>query len=231
MEIYIADVRVLADAQIFEEKCGLLLTERREQIQRLRKPEDKLRSAGAGLLLEYGLRQRGYTLCEDAEDKIPLHVAESRYGKPYFADAQELYFNLSHSGDYVAAIFAECEAGIDIERVRAAKTAVARRFFTEEEYRYMDNIRLEDKAGDEPDMAFAFLWTRKESYIKAVGEGMHLPLTDFCVLSDEVTAEVAYHLRTWMQPEGYALSVCTRSESEAELTGAELTYVDLAESI
>lgn len=220
-----ADIRALATKQVLLEKCELLSRERREQIQKFRKSGDKLRSAGAGLLLEHGLRQRGYTLREDVPDKVTVHMAKEQYGKPYLVDAAGLCFNLSHSGDYVAAVFAECEAGIDIERVRTANLAVVRRFFTKQEYAHLDAIRSEDGAGDRLDLAFARLWTRKESYIKAVGEGMHLPLTDFCVLSDEVTADGVYRLRTWMLPEGYALSVCAKSGIEAELTQIDLMKI------
>lgn len=225
MEIYISDVRALTNEQVLLEKCGLLSEERRGQIQNLRKIEDRKRSVGAGLLLEYGLQRQGYTLRENVKDKTQLHMAKGPYGKPYIADAEKVYFNLSHSGDYVAAVFADCEAGIDIECVRKAKLAVARRFFTKEEYTYLDAIHCKVGEGDRLDAAFAGLWTRKESYIKAVGEGMHLPLTDFCVLSDVLGEREMYHFRTWMLPEGCAISVCAKRAIEAEITRVDLMKI------
>lgn len=225
MKIYMADIRALANRQALLEKCELISKERREQIQKLRKSEDKQRSIGAGLLLEYGLRQYGYTLCETAPDMTRVHLASGQYGKPYLMDAEGLYFNLSHSGDYVAAVFAECEAGIDVEQIRTANLAVARRFFTEEEYGYLEKIHLEAGEGDRLNLAFSELWTRKECYIKAVGEGMHLPLTDFCVLSDEVGEKERYCLKTWVLPENCALSVCAKGAIEAELTRVDLMKI------
>lgn len=77
-----------------------------------------------------------------------------------------VHFNLSHAGDYAAAVFDEGEVGIDVEQVRRVNVNVMRRQFTAEENAYLLS---------EPD-AFLRLWTRKESYCKAVGEGLHLPL-------------------------------------------------------
>ncbi len=227
MEIYIANIRTLTDEQVVSEKCGLLSNERKTRIQRLQNSEDRKRSAGAGFLLEYGLRRRGYTLHENVPGKSMVHIEKGGYGKPYLADAKGVHFNLSHSGDYVAAVFASCEAGIDVERIRTARLAVAHRFFTKEEYECLDEIRLEYGEGDRLDEAFAGLWTRKESYIKAVGEGMHLPLTDFCALSDEVISKNGtYRFQTWVLAEEYALSVCAKGSIQAEPV-----YVDLMKII
>lgn len=224
MEIYIADVRMLGKQQKFLENCELFSEERRGQIKRLRNFDDKLRSMGAELLLEYALQKRGYTLEADIWNKKQVHVVRGDYGKPYFADLKELYFNLSHSGIYAAAVFAEGEVGIDIERIRSVRPALVHRFFTEKEAGCLEKIRLE--RNEEFDLSFTRLWTRKESYIKAVGEGLRLSLATFEVLSDIVEGNTAYHLRTWELPGGYILSVCAK-----EAITAEIVPVDLQEII
>lgn len=225
MKIYVADVRAIAGEEVFLEKCKLLPEERRKQIWKLQNFQDKLRGVGAGLLLEYGLRQHGLTLCDNVEDKTRVSIVKGPYGKPYLADTEGVYFNLSHSGDYVAAVFATCEAGIDIERSRTANFAVARRFFTKEEYAYLEKVCLEGGKEGRLDLEFARLWTRKESYIKAVGEGMHLPLADFCVLSDTVGEDMTYRLKTWMLPDGFVLSVCAKEQIEAEFAQIDLMKI------
>lgn len=222
MEIYVADLCAFADEQLLETMEGFLPSERRERIKGYRNQAAKRRGIGAGLLLEYGLRQRGYTLCPDVKEKKLVHIACGAYGKPYIADAPRLHFNLSHTGDYTAAVFDTESVGIDIEYCRKANLALARRFFTEEEYAYLQSERAAYGAGEKLNWEFMWLWTRKESYIKAVGEGMHLPLVDFCVLSDMVAGDACYYIRSWRLPEEGALSVCAR-----RVIAAELVQVDL----
>lgn len=222
MEIYVADLCVFADEQLLGAMEGILPRERRERIKGYRNQAAKRRGIGAGLLLEYGLRQRGYTLCPDVKGKKLVHTACGAYGKPYFADAPRLHFNLSHTGDYAAAVFDTEAAGIDIEYCRKANLAVARRFFTVEEYAYLQSACAVHGAGEKLDWEFMRLWTRKESYIKAVGEGMHLPLVDFCVLSDMVAGDACYHLKSWRLPEEGALSVCAKHVIDAELVRVDL---------
>lgn len=238
--IYVADIRPLAEEEIFREQMGLLPMERQERIRRYRDRGDQQRGLGAGLLLEYGLRARGCSLLEDVPGKKRVRLERGAYGKPYILDEAQLCFNLSHAGDYVAAVFAPWEVGIDIEQIRAARFAVARRFFTAEEYAYLERYREapeqnmdcsligQDRGMGQhltaSDGVFTAMWTRKESYIKAVGEGMHLPLADFSVLEDRILGAEEYYLCTWEEPQGYMLSVCARMPVEAEVI-----YVPLAE--
>lgn len=225
--VYIADVRTLADAQRFESLLAAVPKQRREQIMQYRNHVDRIRGLGAGLLLEYGLRVRGYTLLEQQADCCQVALATGRYGKPYIKDVEDICFNLSHAGDYVAAVFSEQAAGIDIEQIRVVRPAFIKRFFTEDECAYLERVKAQDETDlEQIDLAFTKMWTRKESYIKAVGEGMHLPLTDFCVLSDRIEREETYYWHTWEKPEGYALSVCAMAPVEVEVT-----EVDLVKSI
>lgn len=127
-----------------------------------------------------------------------------------FPAGRGCHFNLSHAGDYAAAVFDEGEVGIDVEQVRRVNVNVMRRQFTAEENAYLLS---------EPD-AFLRLWTRKESYCKAVGEGLHLPLSSFDVLEDQVAGRTApaaeaavrkadagqFYLYTEVPVKGYVLS-------------------------
>jgi 4'-phosphopantetheinyl transferase len=104
------------------------------------------------------------------------------YGKPSLADefaAQDIRFNMSHSG--VIALYAiACgrEVGVDVERLRPdfPSREVAERFFSPREVAMLFSL----SSNTQPE-AFFNCWTRKEAYIKARGEGLSLPLSDFDV--------------------------------------------------
>jgi 4'-phosphopantetheinyl transferase len=101
-------------------------------------------------------------------------------GKPRLALPEvALEFNVSRSGTFAAYAFAAgCPLGVDIEEVRpmSAQEQVVRRFFSPAE-------RQEWLALDasQRDAAFFRCWTRKEAYVKALGDGLAMPLDSFSV--------------------------------------------------
>lgn len=100
--------------------------------------------------------------------------------KPQLAfPVSPLAFNLAHSGTLAAYAFAvDCALGIDIEKVHPLKDqeGIVRRFFSPEEYR--EWLLLD---ASERNLGFFRCWTRKEAYIKALGDGLAVPLDSFRV--------------------------------------------------
>ena len=103
-------------------------------------------------------------------------------GKPALAPGcggGSLAFNLSHSHDLALYAFAQRRAvGVDVERVRPMPDAVriARRFFSPREVAAVQAAPAERR-----ETVFFEIWTRKEAYIKALGEGLSRPLAGFSV--------------------------------------------------
>ena len=105
-----------------------------------------------------------------------------------------LDFNLSHSGTfgllgvYISHDDGPIQLGVDTERISTRRDlhAIARRVFSARE---REALR---RAGGEREQVTCFhaIWTQKEAYIKAVGEGMHLPLESFDVSPDLRRAKV-----------------------------------------
>lgn len=115
----------------------------------------------------------------------PVHPADWRfavtaYGRPFIAnepfDAASLTFNLSHSErTVVLALSCGCELGVDVEDLRpSVPLAVADRYFAAGEVRQLRAVPIEARP-----QRFLDFWTLKESYIKARGQGLSLPLNGF----------------------------------------------------
>lgn len=116
---------------------------------------------------------------------LPVEPADWRFaaernGRPRIVgpvDATGINFNLSHTDGLLAvAVAAEPEVGIDVERSDRLEIGVdlARRYFSLSEV-----AGLAILSPDEQRRRFFDLWTLKESYIKARGLGLALPLDQF----------------------------------------------------
>ncbi len=113
-------------------------------------------------------------------DAPPSHIGfrYNRYGKPSLAESA-IYFNLSHSGGRALYAFTRrAEIGVDIERIRTdvEYAQIAEKFFSPRE-----NAALRTLYAHQQPLAFFNCWTRKEAFIKAIGEGVSFPLDQFDV--------------------------------------------------
>jgi 4'-phosphopantetheinyl transferase len=119
------------------------------------------------------------------ELSIPADRIRFEYGpngKPSLAKdhaGSGVQFNVSHSGGMGLFVLARGRAvGADLERIRPLRhgRAVAERFFADDECKALDGLQ-----GEAWDRAFFRCWTRKEAFIKAVGDGLSYPLRAFSV--------------------------------------------------
>jgi 4'-phosphopantetheinyl transferase len=100
-------------------------------------------------------------------------------GKPALRDSYRLRFNASHSGQMALYAFTlGCELGVDMEELRelAGAESIAARFFSTAEVSELLSLKPGDRA-----LAFFRCWTRKEAYVKAIGDGLAIPLNRFRV--------------------------------------------------
>ena len=118
----------------------------------------------------------GHTL---GRDPARLNFAAGPHGKPFLAEEKDdgPWFNLTHSGDLaLLAISAVGEVGVDVE-IHDPRRA------TEElmEHYFAPGERTTIKAMDASRRMRGFFdcWTRKEAFIKAVGDGLSFPLDEF----------------------------------------------------
>jgi 4'-phosphopantetheinyl transferase len=119
---------------------------------------------------------------------IPAEIVQlgrSKKGKPYSMDDPQLFFNMSNSGSLVAIAFSrDGEVGLDLEQLRPLSDLddLITKNFTPSEIKFINS-----KPDDNIRRFFRF-WTIKESYLKALGEGMRLPPDnlEFSIENDRV---------------------------------------------
>ncbi|MEY8353738.1 4'-phosphopantetheinyl transferase superfamily protein [Lachnospiraceae bacterium 54-53] len=156
--------------------------------------------------------------------ETPPVVLKGEHGKPFFKDHPRIHFNISHTDGMVACAIGDRQLGIDVERVRPYPESVPRRVFSEAERR-----RLEEMPEAERSRYFFRIWTLKESYVKAAGCGLTVPLTEisfdyksdgtaFCPVPD-----VFFHQK--MLEGEYVLSLCTYGEAEVNFAEPSLSSV------
>jgi len=153
-----------------------------------------------------------------------LRFAYSEYGRPMLvteSSDRHLDFNVSHSGGLAMLGFARGrKVGLDIEKIRRdfGTSEIAERFFSEAE-----RSALLDLPQDQRHEAFFRCWTRKEAFIKALGEGLSHPLDQFDVsLAPDIQAQLlatrpdAREVQRWTMwniqaPLGYAAALVAES--------------------
>ena len=147
------------------------------------------------------------------------------HGKPYLSyipGNKKLYFNFSHSLEYLAlAVSTSSPVGIDIENIHR-KTDIdklSKRFFHPLEVQYLDRLKNTEKKE-----AFFRLWTIKESFLKGLGDGLTTSPSSFCThlskkdlftviaAKDSLRHNYArWRLRPVPAPGGYMCTVAYRS--------------------
>jgi 4'-phosphopantetheinyl transferase len=98
-------------------------------------------------------------------------------GKPFLRPPwdNQIRFNLSHSGNWaLCAIALEKDIGVDIECIRPVDyEETGKNIFSPAEMDALRRLPAEFMA-----RSFFTSWTRKESYVKAIGSGLSFPLRD-----------------------------------------------------
>ena len=185
MRLYITDISDVTE-DMFNTGKMLVPEYRQEKIDRYQYMEDKRRSLVAGLLLNYATKdyEAGNYIAHlwesNSEYDIDINKLISGYDKAYDYDIKltannkpeyadkNIHFNLSHTGDYVVCAISENAVGVDIEHTRKNYLKVARRFFTDNECRWIG----------EDENRFLRIWTLKEAYSKYTGQGIALTISD-----------------------------------------------------
>jgi len=171
-----------------------------------------------------------------------IEMETNAFGKPSLAPsaAASLRFNVSHSRNILLIGFApDGEIGVDVEAIdsRVDRDGIAGSFFSPAEHAaYLALDEADRPAG------FARCWTRKEAFIKALGEGLHCALHSFDVsLGPEADARVLrtsaghgvpadWSLRSFAPCPGYIASVAVQRRRRVVACAGDVRFQERADA-
>ena len=187
VRIYIQNTN---DISINELNISRLSPHRYEKFDRLIDEKTKRQSLTAGLMLN--------NYISDKEIKL------NKYGKPYVENGP--FFSLAHSGDYVIlAVSDKADVGCDIEKLRDCDfIKTGRLVFTDSE---MSEIKSSEDICD----SFFEFWTKKEAFIKCIGEGFHYSVKSLNLSGGKTYAvqnKTKYFFKEYML-RGYKIMLCS----------------------
>jgi 4'-phosphopantetheinyl transferase len=156
-------VKICSENKLTDLFLQMLNKEETEKTSRYRNEEDKLRYIfGRGalrfLLGKYLNKLPNAIQFTIGADKKPMLNNNS---------ADDLHFNISHSGEFVLIAISNSEVGVDIEKISTAFSykEILISNFSKEEINFIKN-------SVKPIESFYLLWTRKESLVKAISKGL-----------------------------------------------------------
>ena len=185
---------------------------RRKRVLRFKREDDKLLSVMSELLV----RNKAAESLNIPQNEIEFGCND--FGKPFLVDFPDYHFSISHSADCVAFIESSKPVGVDIERFSERRLRIAKRFFTENEFDFINSSK-------EPDWDFFRIWTSKEAYVKMLGVGLSKPLKSFDVLSDELKRDFRSE-----KVSDYMLTVCCENAAADEIEIKEISGSSLIEN-
>ena len=182
-KVYIADVSKLnIDLTTYKNSVSQY---RYSKTEGLKNEIQKKLSIGAELLLSEYL------------GRSPKYCIE-KFGKPC---GEEIEFNFSHSGCIAICAVSDFPIGADVEKIRNINMNIAKKKFCPEEYQVIST-------SSNPQESFFEYWVKKESYLKALGTGLRIPLNEFDVTKINDWQFYTYDI------EGYKICVCAKEKPE-----------------
>lgn len=133
--------------------------EKKYKIKKYKKKMRKIQAITGEILLK-NLLKKHYKI-----DYKDLTFYLNKYNKPYIKN-KNIYFNISHSYNYVAVAISNKEIGIDIEKIRPTNINTINYFATDNEIKYI----LEDKT--KITRRLFTIYTLKEAYFKMKGTNL-----------------------------------------------------------
>lgn len=178
-----------------------------EQAGRFRFSEDRMRYIAGKVVVRILLKR--YL------DMETIDFSVNELGKPYhkkIAGKRTVDFNISHSGEFILAVFAVgMDIGVDVQEMAECPDyrEIAENFYTAEE--------AEDVKNEGPDLFFQY-WAAKEAYVKALGIGLGRGMDFFSVRNGKIAEKDKKDQDWFLYPiriKGYAAYVAAHKKGDS----------------
>lgn len=184
-----ADISVAGYEQLLDKK-------RLSRVLRCKGEASKEKIIKAGVGLYNVLEQYGVS---------PKDIGYDNNDKPYITGRDDLYFNLSHSGDYLLIAVSGQPLGVDIQKTVLARENVVKRILSFEE-----TAEYSQTVSDN----FKLVWAIKEAYSKLSGTGISIDFKEVSFAIDNLDVEYTFqgekaYGKIVLDNEDYSAVVCT----------------------
>ncbi|MCR4755169.1 MAG: 4'-phosphopantetheinyl transferase superfamily protein [Lachnospiraceae bacterium] len=143
--------------------------DRYDRICKNKSEANRMRLLTAGMLI--------MEMCDRLGIDKPV-IARDDHGKPYLKGHENVCFNLSHSGDYIALAYGDAPIGIDVQEVRNVSDSFIKRILNDSETELYDSTDM---------VTVCRIWTIKEAYSKLIGLGLSYDFRNCVIDTDNAT--------------------------------------------
>lgn len=209
MKVYALYLKSELPTLIFDNLLSYVSNEKKEKVDRFMRKIDAERALLSDVLCRTVIMENLKLYNKD------IKFSYNKYQKPYLITFPNFHFNLSHSGNWIVCAIDDKTIGIDIEKIDNIDLDIAKRFFTTKEH-----LDLMNSPCNHRQAYFYDLWTLKESYIKALGWGLSLPLDSFSIRinNDNISLETNNEFNQCFFKQydidtNYKMSICSLNNS------------------
>lgn len=171
---------------------------KKDRIAKYVKEDKKLSSITGEIILDELIKENYKTNYEELEFLV------NENGKPYINN-KPIFYNISHSYQYVIAIVSDHEVGVDIEKIRTTSKNSINQFATDKEKEYI-------LSGNNDIYKRLFeIYTLKEAYFKMKGTNLnHIKEVQFEIkdYNDISCSDNSVSLKLIDDLEGYVIAIC-----------------------
>ena len=178
-----------------------LKKEKQCKISKILKDEDKKRSILGEVLLINLLNELNI-------DYTTINIIKNKFGKPYIKDLN-LFFNISHSKDFVICAISNMKIGIDIEKIREINKSIVNQFATDKEKDFIYELDREyNKRSFE-------IFTLKEAYFKCLGTNLNnIKEIEFELNNNIVKSNIdGYEFKLIHEIDNYVIAICEKQDN------------------